>query len=192
MSSTSVDASADATYCTTGGWRDLHPQKSTYSNTSSTARRYEIYDGYFWNVSSSPGTSISTPLTNFVRSSDKRVLVRTFIADTASRSYNLDYVQLEVGIDPIYEPGDITINAGNATSGYVSDLIGTNTTGVTPDDSTPLTIQMPSSGNAADVAFTFKNVRSTMIDDFIISNRICVSNTGLNFKYGIYNNDDGS
>lgn len=118
------------------------------------------------------------------------MLVRTLVTDTtAGRSYYLDYVQLEVGIDPIYEPGGITIDAGTATSGFVSDLIGTNTTDVTPDDSAPLTIQMPSANNAASATFIFGNIENIDYNsNIVMANKIKVSNTALTFHYSVYNN----
>jgi hypothetical protein len=45
--STDVFLAADAN-CTGGGWRHLQPIRTNNTNTTDTARVYEIYDGYFW------------------------------------------------------------------------------------------------------------------------------------------------
>ena len=188
-----MDNAADS-QCTNGGWRDLNPRKATYSNTSSELRFYEIYDGYFWDRTTSPGTVISTPLTNFTKDTTKQVLIRTYETNSSAKILYTNYAQLEVGIDPIYQSAGLSIEEGTATSGFASDLIGTNTTGVTPNDDNPLKISSSGENKNIEFTLTFKNIKgeNLIFDMFALSSRLRASTSGVTFKYGIYNNSTSS
>ncbi|MBL8015395.1 MAG: hypothetical protein JNK26_04370 [Candidatus Doudnabacteria bacterium] len=186
VSSTGVDAAADSE-CTGGGWRNLNPRKSTYNNTAETSRVYELYDGYFWNISASPGTPISTPLSNFVSGGTQAVLVRVVSNVSATTQYYLEWFGVEPAIDPIYEPADITLTAAGTTTNYVRDLIGANATGVVGSDGNKLTIPMSAINQAIDARFVFKNVRNyTGANTFLVMPEICVSNVALTFNTWLY------
>lgn len=184
-SSVGVDVAADGVYCTGGGWRTLNPRKLTYTSTSDTTRQYEIYDGYFSDRASTPGAPLSTSLSNFVRSSDKRVLIRTYSSVASTVNYRIDFAQVEVAIDPVYEPAEFVKTTGGTTVNYYSDLFGAIGTNVVGSDGNKMTIPMPSISNPADFYFKFKNVKKyTGANTILISPEICVSNVALTF--GIY------
>jgi hypothetical protein len=186
-SSTNVDNAADAN-CTGGGWRTLNPRKTTYTNTTDTSRIYEIYNGYFWDRTTSFGTVINTPLSNFVNTGNNRVLIRIFSNINAVTQYRLDTLQIETAVDPVYEPAAYTKTQAGTTTGFISDLIGSATTGVTATDGNKLTVPMSAVSTAVDHYFSFKDIRSyTGANTFLIMPEICVSNVALTFTPYLYN-----
>ena len=77
VSTTNVDTAADAN-CTGGGWRTMNIRKVALTATAITNYTWQIYDGY-WTTSTTGNTSVSTPLSNFIKTdSTKRVLLRAF------------------------------------------------------------------------------------------------------------------
>ncbi|MDD3156348.1 MAG: hypothetical protein PHP14_02975 [Candidatus Pacebacteria bacterium] len=101
----------------------------------------------------------------------------------------MDYARLEVAIDPIYQIADINIVKGTADSGYVSDLIGTNTTNVNPVDSNYLKILSDEVDNNVEVEFTFKNVKGAGIvfDKFVYNYRLLSDDGYGTFDLSVYN-----
>jgi len=100
--------------------------------------------------------------------------------------------QIEVAVDPFYQPSGFELVSSSSTSGYVSDLIGTNTTDVTPDDANSLELTTTANDQAIEAIFTFKNVRSSTIDELVLTNEICASNSSTTFKYGVYDNNSST
>ncbi len=186
--STDVFLAADAN-CTGGGWRHLQPIRTDNTNTTDTARVYEIYDGYFWTTSN---VRVATPVSNFINSSNGRVLIRTYSTVNSAVVHRTDYIQVEMAIDPVYEPADFaTTSAGTITNG-VRHLIGAPYTTVTGSDNVRMTIPMPSINNPVDMYFTFKNVRTYEgMNTVLLSPEMCVSNTALTFAFYLYNFTDG-
>lgn len=184
---TGVDNAADA-QCTGGGWRTLQPLKTVYNTTAANTRTYEIYDGYF-TVTSATSTIVSTPLSNFVNAANKRVLIRASSSVSNTAQQLMDYAQLEVGIDPVYEPAGMTIaNASTTLTGTISRLVGSVTPGVTPLDGIRLIVPMKAVSTSVDMYFTFKNVKPYPgANSVLISPTIQVSNVGLTVQPFLYN-----
>jgi len=137
---------------------------------------------------------VSTPLTNFVKETTNQVLIRTYETSAGAKILYTNYAQLEVGIDPIYQVGGLSIIEGEATSGFASDLIGTSTTGLNPNDGNPLKISSTGANKNIEFVLTFKNIKGNglIFDKFVLSSKLCASNSGATFKYGIYNNSTSS
>ncbi len=99
---------------------------------------------------------------------------------------------MEVGIDPIYEPGNMSILSGEASSGFVSDLIGTSSTDITPNDNNALVLTSGGASSKIETVFVFKNIRSKYIASLAMTNKICFSVNNVTFKYSIYDNATSS
>lgn len=189
VSSTDVDNAADA-QCTGGGWRTMHPRKSTYTtNGTDTTRNYELYNGYFSTRTTSPGAAVSTPLSNFIDTSNKRVLIRASSTVSGTAELRIDYARVEVAVDPIYEPSALaTTSASTTLTNFISDLVGAVSTNLTGSDGNKLTIPMSTTSVAADFYFTFSNVRTlTGMNTILVQPEVCVSNVALLFNIYLYN-----
>ena len=121
-------------------------------------------------------------------------MIRAYETNSSAKILYINYAQLEVGIDPIYQSAGLSIEEGTATSGFVSDLIGTNTTGVTPNDDNPLKISSSGANKNIEFVLTFRNIKgeNLIFDMFALSSRLRASTSGVTFKYGIYNNSTSS
>ncbi len=184
---TSVDYAADAD-CTGGGWRTLTPRRTTLNPTTDTVHQYEIYDGYFSTRSGSPGTPITTDLADFIRSSDKRIMVRTYTATGSSIVQKTDFAQVEVAIDPVYEIASLVKTAGGTTTNFLSDTIGAVNTGVTASDNNRLGIPNSAGSTPMDFYFIFKNVKPYAgANTFLFLSEMSVSNVDL--TWGVYIRD---
>jgi hypothetical protein len=104
----------------------------------------------------------------------------------------MNAAQLEVAVDSIYQPGGFELVSSSNTSGYVSDLIGTNTTNVTPNDNNSLELTTTANDQTIEAIFTFKNFRTNAIDELVLTNEICASNINTTFKYSIYDNNSST
>nr|MCU0680192.1 hypothetical protein [Planctomycetota bacterium] len=163
------------------------PRKQTFTNTTSTLRKYDIYDGYFSDRSTSPGTPYVTPLTNFADSTG-RFLVRTYSSVASTNQYALDFVSLEFGTDEIYEPADLIRTQTGTTTNYLSDLVGATYANLNASDDNKITIPQSGSANPADFYFTFKNVKAyTGANSLLISPEMCVSSSALIVTPYLYN-----
>ncbi len=193
VSTTGVDNIAD-TQCTGGGWRTLHPRKTTYTNTADTSRNYEIYDGYFSTRVTTPGSPISTPLTNFINTSNNnRILIRVYSTITSNYQHHLDVARVEVAVDPVYEPANMTITSAGTTTNYISDLVGAVSTNLTASDDTKMTVPMPAISQAADIYFSFSNIKAYKgMNTILVSPEVCVSNAALTFGIYAYNFNSSS
>lgn len=79
----------------------------------------------------------------------------------------------------MYEPTAYERIDAGATTNYVSDLIGSRTTGVTASDNTRMSFTNLISTNI-DINFTFKNVKKyTGMNTILVTPEMYVSNTGL-------------
>ena len=187
VSSTGVDNAADA-QCTGGGWRTLEPQRTNLTDTTDITRVYEIYDGYFSTRVTTPGTIISTPLSNFANTSNGRVIIRSYSTVNSAVEHRIDFAQVEVAIDPIYEPSGFATTSAGVTTNFISDLVGGNYTTVTGSDGTKFTVPMTAVSTAADFYFSFKNVQTyTGMNTILVSAEICKSNASLTFGMYLYN-----
>ena len=185
ITAANVDNAAD-TECTGGGWRTLQPRRSTYTNTSDTTRTYEIYDGYFSSRGGTqPGTTTPTPLGNFVKSDTGRLALRTYSSSTLAYEYRVDYVSVEVAVDPIFEPTGFATTSAGTTTGFISDLVGAVSTNLTASDGNKLTVPMAAVSTAADFYFSFTDVVTYEgMNTILVQPEICVSNANL--KFGMY------
>lgn len=184
VSDVAVDFAADSN-CTGGGWRIIHQRKLTYTSTSDANRTYEIFNGYFVDRSvAAPGTVIDTPLSNFIGDGSNNVLIRIYSSDNSTTQYNIDYISIDTGIDPVYEPAEVTSASGNFTN-YLSDLTGLPTsTNVNGSDSIKLRSDMPAINQPIDLTFIFKNVRTyTGANTILFVPEVCVNNVALTFDF---------
>jgi hypothetical protein len=100
----------------------------------------------------------------------------------------MDYVQIDLAVDPWYEPASFTkVSPFNgSTSNYVSDLIGA-VNNEAPSDANKFVITNDVS-NPLDVYFSFTNVDPyTGANTIAIYPEMCVSNTALTFDIYIRN-----
>jgi hypothetical protein len=201
VSATSVDNAADGTYCTGGGWRTLNTKTNaqasvnlfTAASTNDVALQWHIYDGY-WSTGTTGGTAVSTPLTNFVDSANKRVKLRVFNASgTAASPVAIDYFRVEALVDSVYSPAGFGLVSGGTVTGtqYGSaNVIGNAATGqqaTTTADAVYQTVP-GTAGVAASYYYSFKNVRtlSDMNAIYVKADYSCAA-TGVNIRPQIYN-----
>jgi len=96
----------------------------------------------------------------------------------------LDFVNLELAIDPVYEPANFERIDGGTTTNYVSDLIGTRTGIVSASDNTRQTFQNLAS-TSIDINYTFNNVRKYIgMNTILVNIEAYVSNAALTI--GVY------
>jgi hypothetical protein len=173
--STDVDNVAGGN-CTGGGWRTLHPRKTTLTVTTDTTTTYEIYDGYFVDTATSPGTVVATPLTNFVNTgSGNRVLIRVYSSVASTVQHRWDFAQIEMAIDPIYQPSGFNKTAGGTTTNFLSDL-----TGASGSDNTKMGIPQSGASVAVDAYYIFQNVdKYTSANTILVAPELIVSNAAL-------------
>ncbi len=184
VDNTGVDNAATAG-CTGGGWRNLEPQDANLTDTTDITRVYEIYDGYFSTRVTSPGTIIATPLSNFASSTSGRIILRSYSTVNNTVEHRIDFAQVEVAIDPIYEPAGFATTSAGVTTNFISDTLGGIYTTVTGSDATKMTVPMTAISTAADFYYSFKNVQTyTGMNTILFSAEICRSNVALTF--GIY------
>ncbi len=169
--------------CTGGGWRTLTPRKNPHTNTTDTSRTYEIYNGYFSTRASSPGAAITTPLSNFASSTNGRVVLRTYSTSTSMTEYRMDFAQVEVAIDPVYEPSGFATTSAGVTTGMIGDLVGASGyTTLTATDGVKLTVPMTAISTAADFYFSFTNIETyTGMNTILFVPEICTSVSGFSF-----------
>ncbi|MSU74910.1 MAG: hypothetical protein EXS55_00110 [Candidatus Magasanikbacteria bacterium] len=183
-SSTGVDNVADA-QCTGGGWRTLNNPKATaFTETADTSRTFEIFNGYFY-TGTNPGVKVATPLTNFV--SNSTVRIRFFSTVNSLVQFNLDRVQLEAAIDPVYYPDSynpIAPFAGAVNGDYLS---------VFTNNATRQTITN-TVANPLSFYYSFKNIQTyTGANTILVAyNGGFVSNLALTYNVAIWNFNSSS
>jgi hypothetical protein len=186
VTTTNVDTAADAN-CTGGGWRTLNIRKVNITTTAITNYTWQIYDGY-WTTSTTGNTSISTPLSNFIKTdSTKRVLLRAFSTSAVGGTHTLDWVSFTADIDPIYHAAGFTqITGGAVATSYINTENGT-LTGQSGSDATYLSIP-GTAGAISDSYLSYKNVKTyTGMNTIMVNSRYSCSATGINIKPKIYN-----
>lgn len=184
VSSTGVNHSTDSD-CTGGGWRIINNVSNVnLTNTSDTARIYDIYNGYFSSTDVSPGTVYDTPLSNFIEPTNKRLLFRTFSNVGSTVQHRIDFVQIEAAVDPIYDPVNmVKINSySGSNTGFLSQIRGTQSA-----DNLRFVLTNNATNNL-DVYFTFENIKTFIgANTFLIRHEMSVSNAALTVNYGIWN-----
>lgn len=156
--------------------------------------QFEIFNGYFANTTSSPGTAINTPLSNFVSSNNLLMRVSSQNDPGANTWYlNWDYAQAEVAVDPGYAPSAATVSTGTP-SRYYSDLFTQDVN----DGSSTITatnFTTASSGNSVDEYFTISNItipysmaNTILIDTTVASSVASISSLNMY----IWNYNSGS
>jgi hypothetical protein len=99
--------------------------------------------------------------------------------------HEIDFAQVEVAIDPIYEPSGFATTSAGVTTNFLSDLVGSAYTTVTGSDAVKMTVPMAAISTAADFYYSFSNVKTYQgMNTALFSAEICRSNAALTF--GIY------
>ncbi len=181
-SSIGVNNAADAN-CTGGGWRTINNPKGTaFAETADTSRTFELFNGYF-STGTASGTPIDTPLSNFATSS-VGLRLRFYSTSTAVVQFNLDRVQVESAIDPVYYPAGTNNIApfNGAHTGVYADTFA-NQNGTVRHRVTN------TAGNALNFYYSFKDVRTYEGANTLFVNYLggYVSATTLTYNLGIYN-----
>ncbi len=185
-SSSNVDAAADS-QCTGGGWRTLNILKANITGTSITNYTWHIYDGY-WTTSTTGNSSVSTPLSNFVTTdSNKRILLRAYSTSTTSTTHIIDWVQVNVIVDPVYHAASFTqITGGSVATSYINTTNAT-LTGQSGSDNTRLNVP-GTAGAISDFYLSYKNIRTyTGMNTIVVVSEQSCSTTGINVTPKIYN-----
>jgi hypothetical protein len=188
VSSTGVDAAADAR-CTTGGWRTVNIRKVVLNNTAQIHNHhFQIYDGYWSDGSNTPR---STPLTNFVDGSNN-VRVRFYSTVNTTSVFSLDFIRLYAFVSPLYSPADLTNSGSGAiVSDYTSAQIGYFAGSVSAQSGSDDT-RSGAAGTAGSIPnfyFSFKNVKTfTGMNSILVrSEHRCSAAAGLTYRPRIWN-----
>jgi len=184
-SSTSVDNAADS-QCTGGGWRTLNNRKVAINTTTPTAYTWFIYDGYWTNGSN---TTISTPLTNFIKSTNE-ARVRLYSTTNTTSVISIDSMTLAPVVNPVYTPGGFTNLGSGAVTGDYS-----RTTTVTQGASDDSRLEVAgTAGSVADYYLSFKNVKTFtgMNTIYVRQEDSCSAASGLTYRPRIYNFNSAS
>ncbi|MSR76260.1 MAG: hypothetical protein EXS68_01550 [Candidatus Ryanbacteria bacterium] len=182
-SSTGVNHVADAA-CTGGGWRILNANMTTVAPTTRTAYHYQIYDG-FWAQGSAGGTTLSTPLSNFVNGSNQ-IKIRYYSTTNTTRDLAIDYLRVYAMIHPLYSAGGFAnLGSGTPTGSYASTTIAGG--GQTGTDTIYLAVP-GTAGSVFDFHLDFKNVETfTGANTIMIRATYDCSGTGPTHRPKIYN-----
>ncbi len=183
-SSTGVDAPSDS-QCTGGGWRTLNANKATIAPTAYTNYVYQIYNGY-WSGSTATSTPVSTPLSNFVDSTNK-MRFRYFSTTNTTTPLGIDYLFVQAAIHPIYGPSQlwVTTTNGTTTGRVASTTIAVS--GQTGSDNAYLTVTGTAQA-AADYYLDFHNVRTYAgMNTVLVRAEFSCSTTGISSRPKIYN-----
>ncbi len=181
-SSTGVDNPVDG-QCTGGGWRTLNNPKATaFAETADTSRTFELFNGYFYTGTAS-GTPVNTPLNNFV-TGGSGLKIRIYATTTQAVQFNVDRIQVETAIDPVYYAAGVTNIAPftGAHTGFYSDTFANQ-------NGTVRHSVANTAGNAMSFYYSFKDVRSYVGANTFLVNYIgaYVSATTLTYNVAIYN-----
>lgn len=150
-SSSDVDNGTDAA-CTGGGWRTLNNRKQAITSTSQTNYTWQIYDGYW---SDGSNDAVSTPLSNFVSSSNQ-AKVRYYSTTNTTSTVSIDYLKIQAVINPVYAAGDFTDQGGGTVTGDY-----TNTNAIHQGASDNQYLQFAGTGGSAPEAdLSFKNIKT--------------------------------
>ncbi len=196
VSSTAVDNPADA-QCTGGGWRTLNKTngsiRAAIAETTQRTYTWHIYDGY-WTTAVTTNTPVSTPLANFIRAANGRVLVRAYSDSAVASTHLINYLNLQAVVDPIYFPSSVTKIAGGSLGGsYVGvenpQSLGSGSAGATGDDAVYFSVSSTASGGA-DYYYSFSNVKTYTGANTILmaaQSSCSVTNSAITHRPKIYN-----
>lgn len=185
-SSTEVDNVADA-QCTTGGWRTMNIRKTALTTAADTTYIWHVYDG-FWATAANANVALSTPLSNFIRGSDGRILLRAYAPTNCTTcTHSLDYVRVDAFVDPIYMPsGAVTSTASTFTNGY-KNAQNALFAGQSASDNNYLQVQGTVSVTA-DFYMKFTNVRTYPgMNTIMVRAEYSCTTTGINHRPKIWN-----
>lgn len=132
--------------------------------------------------------SVSTPVSNFIKSDTKRVLIRAYSESAIETTHFINYLGLQVVIDSVYFPAGFTQISGNTTTtdNYIATVNGLLTNQSSADD-----VHLGVAGTASEISdfyLSFKNVRTLPSSNTILirADTSC-SSTGMNYRPKIYN-----
>ncbi len=184
VSTTSVDNAADA-QCTGGGWRTINSRKVAINTATPTSYTWLIYDGYWTNGSNTP---ISTPLTNFVKSTNE-TRVRFYSTTNTTSVVSIDSMTIAPVINPVYFPAGITnLGSGAITGDYTSTIPSSQ-----PYSDDVRVEVAGTAGSVSDFYFSFKNVKTyTGMNSIYVRSESSCSATGINHRPKIYNFNSAS
>ena len=196
VSSTAVDNPADA-QCTGGGWRTLNKTngsiRAAIAETTQRTYTWHIYDGY-WTTAVTTNTPVSTPLANFIRAANGRVLVRAYSNSAVASTHLINYLNLQAVVDPTYFPSSVTKIAGGSLGGsYVGvenpQSLGSGSAGATGDDAVYFSVSSTASGGA-DYYYSFSNIKTyTGANTILVAaqSSCSVTNSAITHRPKIYN-----
>lgn len=195
-SSTDVDDAADSE-CTGGGWRTLNtknelqgPQRLVHS--TGIPFQWHLYNGY-WSTGTTGGSSINTPLTNFLNGADQ-MKFRYFSASSSVSEIAIDYLRVYAVVDPVYHAGGFVQESGGTPSGHYGNTfsIGHSVTaqlGVTTGDA--IYLGVPGTvATTSNFYLAFKNVKTYTGMNTILVNAetLCsLATAGLQYRFKIHN-----
>lgn len=199
LSSTDVDDIADDE-CTGGGWRTLNTRDASQvpralTHTSGTAFQWHVYNGY-WSTGTTGGSSVNTPLVNFVNGSNQ-IKVRYFSTTSTATEIAIDYLRIYAIVDPVYHAGDFIQESGGTPAGHYGNTfsVGNSATaqlGVTAGDGVFLDVP-GTTGTTTNFYLSFKNVKTYTGMNTILVNAetLCtVATAGLQYRFKIRNFTD--
>lgn len=196
VSSTNVDDPADGV-CTGGGWRTLNTRNAsqvpvTLTNTGAVAYQWHIHDGY-WSSGTSGGTTISTPLTNFINGGDN-IIVRYYSETNTTSQLAIDFLRIYAVIDPVYQASSFTQLSGGTPVGHYGNTFAVgNSTGaqLTVTGGDGIFLDVPGTvSTTTDYYLTFSNVKTYTGMNTILVNAetLCSAATaGLQYRFKIRN-----
>jgi hypothetical protein len=178
-----------------GGWRTMNKTNGTtrVGIGETTARNYtwHLYDGY-WTTTMTGNTPVPTPISNFISSdANKRILIRAYSPSAISTTHIINWVGVEVLVDPIYYPAAFTkISGGTVSTSYINAenpvtlYSGSNATG---SDNVYLTV--PGTASAiSDFYLSFNNVKTySGANTIVVAAEYSCSTTGISHQPKIYN-----
>jgi len=195
-SNTSVDHAADAE-CTGGGWRTLNTKNASQvavalTHTTGVAFQWQVFDGY-WSTSTTGGTPINTPLSNFINGSDQ-IKIRYYSTTDTTSQLAIDYLRVYALIDPVYYAGDFVQTSGGTPAGHYgnTNVMGnTATIQQVAGTGDGLYLQVPGTvGTTSDFYLKFKNIKTyTGMNTILVNTDAACSaaTAGLQYRFRIRN-----
>lgn len=121
--------------------------------------QFEIFDGYFADTTTPPGTAITTELSHFINGSNEVKLRVSSNDDPDANVWFLgwDFAQLEVAVDSGYAPSSATVNTGTVGARYYSDTFTSDYADAVAGTTNSFAIT--DSGLAVDAEFRFDDIK---------------------------------
>jgi hypothetical protein len=195
-SSTSVNYAADSE-CTTGGWRTLNTRNASqvpvaFTHTSGVAFQWHIYNGY-WSTGTTGGSTVNTPLANFISDSNE-IKIRYYSTTNTASQISIDYLRVYPIVDPIYQANGFGQLSGGTVAGHYGNTFGIgNTTALQQTISTGdgLVLSVPgTAATSSNFYLTFGNVKTYTGMNTILVNveSLCSAATAdIRYKFKIRN-----